>query len=56
MQQDYPQGRDAAEAVLAIGVLQMDAIQKQHIRVDIQIKGRAETLDQGDGAGVGISP
>ena len=33
-------------------VLHIDAIEKQHMDVDIQIERTAEALDQGDGAGL----
>jgi len=46
--------RGVAEAVLAGIALHEHTIQKQHVKVDVEIQGGAEALDQGHCAGVSL--
>jgi len=43
-----------AEAVFAIGVLNIDSVQKQHVEMYVQVERRSEALDQGDRPGGGF--
>ena len=35
-----------------MGAVNVHAIQKQHMKMDVQVQRAAKALDQGDGAGV----
>lgn len=43
--------RGVAEGVVAEVVLSIHAIEKQHVKMDVQVQGRAEALDQRDRPG-----
>ncbi len=45
----------AAEAIVARDILHIDTIEKQHVKVDIQVQRGSEALDQGDRSGWGFA-
>ncbi len=49
----YSRSLDAVKAHDAVSVFGVNAVQKKHVKVNIQIQRRAEALNQGDGTCMG---
>lgn len=49
----YRGGFDAVKAHDAVFVLRVNAVEKQHVKMNVQVQCRAEALNQGDSPGMG---